>query len=104
VGDLNERDPREGVAKYADAIAPVRIWVADVKDHVSCSIGGFDKSEEPANSGMNAADIVKHRVRRMLLDKPTRSQAQLMAEVELAFARRLKSNVTISGQIAGAIN
>lgn len=77
----------------------VRFWICDGRDHVVLKVGLFDNDKEPAVWGSVAADIARHAVNAMMQDDPARDAAALYAEIERAFAARLKAQTNLEGQL-----
>ena len=101
MANLAELDLPEGVENGEDPKEFIRFWIAGNEDYVTLNIGAFDKEHEAASWGMIAADIIKHAMRGMCQDDPSREQQALLAEIEPAFYGRLRETVKISGQLRG---
>lgn len=100
--NLRELDNPEGVLEEDEGRELVRFWISSGVDHVSLHIGLFDNDEEPTIWGSVAADIARHAVKAMLQDDPSRDEVALYAEIERAFAERLKEKVNFEGRLSGA--
>lgn len=101
---LHELDIPDSLVDEEEAIEFVRFWIGGGEDHVTLNIGAFDPENEAASWGMIAADIVKHAIRGMCQDDPSRSPETLLAEIEAAFNGRLRDTVDLTGQLCGDLN
>lgn len=98
---LDALDIPDGIYEEQEGHELVRFWISSGVDHLSLNIGLFDRDQEPGVWGSVAADIVKHAVRGMMQDDPTRNEMDLYAEIERAFACRLKEKTKFPGQLRG---
>ncbi|MEL6113265.1 MAG: DUF5076 domain-containing protein [Pseudomonadota bacterium] len=98
---IEELSIPEGISGEDGGHELVRFWVCDGDDHVSLRIGLFDDDEEPAVWGNVAADIMKHVVNALVQTDPRRDPDVMFAEIERAFAQRLKETTDFSGQFSG---
>lgn len=102
--ELHQLDIPDGVLEEEVGHEFVRFWVAGGVDHVSLYLGQFRPETEATDWGTIAADIVKHAIRGMLQQDPTRDEVALFAEIERAFLQRLEEQTNIMGQIKGTRN
>ena len=98
---LQELDIPESLVDEEEAMEFVRFWIGDAEDHVTLNIGAFAREHEATSWGMIAADIVKHAMRGMLEQDPSRNPEQVLAEIEAAFRDRLSQNLNLTGQLRG---
>lgn len=101
MADIQELDIPDGIDLNADAHELVRFWVSEGQDHVSLCIGLFEADDEPNVWGSIAADIMRHAVNGMVQEDPGRNAEALLAEIERAFATRLKETTDYTGQLSG---
>ncbi|MEL6370151.1 MAG: DUF5076 domain-containing protein [Pseudomonadota bacterium] len=101
---LHELEIPDGVIDEEEASEFVRFWIGGGEDHVTLNIGAFDSEQEASSWGMIAADIVKHALRGMCQDDPTRDPEKLLAEIEKAFHDRLNETTNVAGQLRGDLN
>ena len=98
---LHPLDLPEGIHEEQEGHELVRFWVSSGVDHVTLNIGLFDSQSEPGIWGTVAADIVKHAVRGMMQDDPSRDERVVYAQIERAFAERLREQTNLEGQLSG---
>lgn len=99
----DELEVPSGVYENDDGVELVRFWASGGDDHVSLNIGIFPKDEEVEIWGAVCADIALHAVRGMQQDDPTRGSAeQMLAQIEMAFAKHLSESSGQTGQLKGA--
>ena len=90
--------PSTLIAEESEGFEIVRFWIGKGNDYVSLHLVNDQNGHvDVAVWGRIAADIVKHAVRALLQDDPSRNQSDLLAEIESAFLTRLKAETQFDG-------
>lgn len=92
------------VAEEEQGFEAVRFWIAGGNDHVALKLPGDGLGNIRIEVwGKIAADIVKHAVRALKQDDPSRDESTMLSLIERTFRERLNEETNFSGQLTGKI-